>query len=633
MLRVPPVVIGALAHTAVTLIRTPILKMIHQFIDFLPLSITVRCANRLTKGVSSKLPIRRILAHLQEAEGLLQNMAQTYIPEEDIPPGDETARLHRWGYQTYRQLFGRRQLLGLQTLATAIAEVEDEVIRQALLTVFSDTLRYQNMLCRYDTYALKIIDIFSIHGFEISISQNFARTLDRQVRTDRQAMFSLTSQSQERVLALITSACKLLQEGIGKEVPEDTIHRLDKADTRSGVTSLKHLAIEGVPYAMLLYERFLGRPFAGHRDAVSELVGEVMENAVEKRLRQSGISFRKTKRAERIEGFDQAPDFIVPDEWNPQSWISMIGTLEAVDSEEIAVTYIRHLWSSRYGLTRERGLYDKIKERITSKQGAIDFANDLSENARLYAAMLNSGHDTWSEYGATTRDHMATLNILRMVQLRPLLLAILNEFSTRDVRECLRLLVSWSVRFLIFGGLGGGPLESRYCQRAAEIKQGKIKTAKDLLAAMSSIVPTDSQFKNAFANASVSKNYLARYYFRVLEKQVRGEPDPELIPNPNEDIVTLEHILPENPSSAWGYIEPEIAKAYYKRIGNLALLTRRINSEIRSEGFLAKRQFFKESDFKLTNSLTEYSSWGVEQIEKRQNDLGELAVQAWPNKV
>ena len=30
----------------------------------------------------------------------------------------------------------------------------------------------------------------------------------------------------------------------------------------------------------MLYERYLGRPFAAHRDAVSELVGEVMENVI-----------------------------------------------------------------------------------------------------------------------------------------------------------------------------------------------------------------------------------------------------------------------------------------------------------------------------------------------------------------
>jgi hypothetical protein len=74
----------------------------------------------------------------------------------------------------------------------------------------------------------------------------------------------------------------------------------------------------GAPYAMLLYERFLGRPFAGHRDSVSDLIGDNLESAIEEMLAKDGISFRKTRRAERLAGFDQAPDFIIPDEFSPR---------------------------------------------------------------------------------------------------------------------------------------------------------------------------------------------------------------------------------------------------------------------------------------------------------------------------
>jgi hypothetical protein len=175
----------------------------------------------------------------------------------------------------------------------------------------------------------------------VAISQNFARTLDRRVRIERWVFQSLSSQNRKRITALVAAACQLLEEGVG-EVPEGMIHRLDKADTRSGLNSLRHLADEGVPYAMLLYERFLGRPFAGHRDSVSELVGEVMENAVEERLRKAGVSFRKTKRAERIEGFDQAPDFIIPDEWNPQIVIEAKITEDDGTARD-KVTRIQHL--------------------------------------------------------------------------------------------------------------------------------------------------------------------------------------------------------------------------------------------------------------------------------------------------
>ena len=98
---------------------------------------------------------------------------------------------------------------------------------------------------------------------------------------------------------------------------EGVVHRLAKFDTEKGLDSLTYAATEQVPYAVLLYERYLGRPLAAHRDAVSELVGEVMENAIEEKLRAWGVSYRKTKRAERIPGFGQAPDFCIPDELAP----------------------------------------------------------------------------------------------------------------------------------------------------------------------------------------------------------------------------------------------------------------------------------------------------------------------------
>jgi len=44
-------------------------------------------------------------------------------------------------------------------------------VKAALATNLSDLLRYQNMLCRYDTSALKSPDIFSVHGFPVGLVQ------------------------------------------------------------------------------------------------------------------------------------------------------------------------------------------------------------------------------------------------------------------------------------------------------------------------------------------------------------------------------------------------------------------------------------------------------------------------------
>ncbi|MBI5572511.1 MAG: hypothetical protein HY914_21385 [Desulfomonile tiedjei] len=168
------------------------------------------------------------------------------------------------------------------------------------------------------------------------ITQGAARTLDRHCREDVEYVRSLSERDAERVTrvrqhgavqpsrsksldridALVEIAVRSITQGAPRE-QEGVIHRLAKFDTEQGLASLRYAAIEHVPFAVLLYERYLGRPFAAHRDAVSELVGEVMENAIEERLRKAGVSYRKTGRAERIPGFGQAPDFCVPDEINP----------------------------------------------------------------------------------------------------------------------------------------------------------------------------------------------------------------------------------------------------------------------------------------------------------------------------
>ena len=186
--------------------------------------------------------------------------------------------------------------------------------------------------CALATDALVLVVIRTILGFSppewatvaesqtgTVISQGYARNLDRRVRLER-GLFSGSGSSQttagQRARNLLEVAVLLLTEGAHPQ-PPGLIHRLSKADTAEGLSSLQNAANLHIPYAMLLYERYLGRPYASHRDSVSELVGDLMENAIAVQLENRAITYRQTRRAERITGFDQAPDFLVPTEYAP----------------------------------------------------------------------------------------------------------------------------------------------------------------------------------------------------------------------------------------------------------------------------------------------------------------------------
>lgn len=127
---------------------------------------------RDVKGRQFKKPDSDDLARVSEAESQLESCETSLrLPDDEIPAGDETNRLHRWGYRRYRDMFNPRQLLVLGILKETIRREASGETRDALLTVFSDILRYNNMLCRYDTYALKCQDIFSVHGFPVGLVQ------------------------------------------------------------------------------------------------------------------------------------------------------------------------------------------------------------------------------------------------------------------------------------------------------------------------------------------------------------------------------------------------------------------------------------------------------------------------------
>ena len=121
--------------------------------------------------------------------------------------------------------------------------------------------------------------------------------------------------------------------------------------------------------SILLYERLLGRPFAGHRDSTSELVGNLVENAIEDVLSRAGISFRKTKRADRLPGFDQAPDFVIPNEFNPQFVIEAKLTEDDGTARD-KVTRVQHLGTLR---TPPHGY-----RRLVSDQARCSDANQLT---------------------------------------------------------------------------------------------------------------------------------------------------------------------------------------------------------------------------------------------------------------
>lgn len=313
-----------------------------------------------------------------------------------------------------------------------------------------------------------------------------------------------------------------------------------------------------------------------------------------------------------------------------RNWLSMSSVLEAAESDSIVVPYIKYLWSSYHGNVREKDLYKSIKNKIRSKQAASEFASTLARNATLYVAILFSDHHFWSDYSDSTREAIRTINLLGMVQIRPLLLSILVSFEKKEIEKTISAMVSIITRLIVTGTLSSGVFEKQFSINAMKVRKKEIVSLKDLLDSLKTILPGDNLFEEEFKKFTVSKSSLAKYLLSTIENHMRNKSGAELVPNTNAAIVNLEHILPKKLSEDWAQISEEEHKMYCRRLGNQTLLNSKKNSKLGNISFQKKKRVYQSSEFIITKQIADsYDSWTSEEIKDRQNLFAKYAVQCW----
>ena len=309
------------------------------------------------------------------------------------------------------------------------------------------------------------------------------------------------------------------------------------------------------------------------------------------------------------------------------NWHTMTGAIETIAEAEIVKTFVRQYWISQYGVVRTSEFFNALKEKKQSELEVVSFSDELAAAAARYVPLLNSTHAFWNEYPPEARKAVATLDILGLVQTRPLLLAVMDKFAADQIASVFSSVVSWAVRLLISGKQGSGALETVYGNAAKEVTDGKLGNAAAVAAKIRPSIPTDDQFALDFATARVSKVDVARYYLRAMEQAAKGDSEAYLVPN---DATSLEHIMPEKLYQEWPNITPQEHEEFVSRIGNLALLTPGINSKLSSKGFDEKKATYASADLILTKDIAACSQWGAKEIEDRQKKLASIAVKTWP---
>ena len=321
--------------------------------------------------------------------------------------------------------------------------------------------------------------------------------------------------------------------------------------------------------------------------------------------------------------------FFVVDETKPH--ISEIEELENIWSkivgklgEQKFEDYLRYYWNSINKSVGKKNLFKNVKGNIKSKEQVFELIRNLNDTADLYLAIQNPEDEFWRDK-PEIRKSLKELKLFQIRQINSLFLSALRNLEVENFRKLAKICSVISFRYNIIGGLNPNAQEDVYNTVALKISSNKRFEVADF----QSIYVSNLNFENDFSTKefkNTTRNHkIVKYILSKIEVyQHKNEIDPE------SDLFTIEHILPENADDTWGnFTFEEINRSVY-RMGNLTLLERKLNREAGQKGYVEKRVLFAQSNSELTKTLPDnFNTWNEDKLAARQRELAKHAKAIW----
>lgn len=312
----------------------------------------------------------------------------------------------------------------------------------------------------------------------------------------------------------------------------------------------------------------------------------------------------------------------------------------------------------RIDLFMTRYLAMKIKSDVVSSQlfktyrsyldsaqiKPSDAVKDLAAYAATYRKLL-----AWVDEPKPIKGHQSSQRLVKSVwdfEANPLYSALLWLFGPEiniedDVRErCARILDSWVVRRAASG------LTTKNINKTALLILEQLRKHGDQADNLQKFIlgkegvttiedPTDKSLLKYLETAPAYKSLGQRRVaalLRAVESRLNKN-DPDWVP---AGPLTVEHLMPSSWKEHWPLkSDDEVAlvarRAAIHNLGNLVLLTKRLNSSIGNSNWLTKRAAVKKLTVLLhVREVIDSDDWNEELILKRARQLAAAIIERWP---
>lgn len=305
-------------------------------------------------------------------------------------------------------------------------------------------------------------------------------------------------------------------------------------------------------------------------------------------------------------------------------WQDMLDNLDKADTTK----FIRHYWNSCHAFTRDKELYKRIVKEASSPKENADLLLDLEKLAPYYHDLVYPTDDLNAFKDEKLCEKLATLKTLKASTYYPVILAMLNTDGLKNekqINEVLHHIVLYVFRNFTICNKVANTAEVFLAKTAKHIYDQEYTTVKDITDVIDKEIVNDEEFYASFCDwtASNSTKDIARYILRQIHYYLDDYKELNL----NNMDVHIEHIMPQD-NSKWNMNEEE-HETYLWKLGNLALLSGPKNISISNDPFEIKKEVYAKSEISPNKDISEYETWGVDQIKDRQTKLADIAKKIW----
>ena len=270
---------------------------------------------------------------------------------------------------------------------------------------------------------------------------------------------------------------------------------------------------------------------------------------------------------------------------------------------------------------------DSVYERIfeysekNSSKTTIDF---LYKQSDRYQQILDPG-----SYSENPQLILEDFNVLGITQMRPVLMAVFEKFNEEEVSRISNILVNFAFRYSVICGRNPNKIEALSRELSYKIYNNQFNF-DDVCKKIKELSPNDVDFKNAFLAKSFKSNKIPRYIIAKIEDFMStGE---KII---DWDAVHLEHIMPKK-IDKWQKADTYFDEAFHSenvnKLGNMVLLSMKINTKIKNSLFSEKKTSYGGSDINLIKEIKGKTSWKKEEIDWNANRYHDVAQHIWKSE-